>query len=304
MKAWDFFNEVYEGYLSEFDMLNMVEDMTDHFDPVKLNLLCEEFDFYLFMKVEEFLGSFSHEEIENKMHEIQRAGKKVPILSDRVHNKPIHISDFFERKKTDFKKKSLTDEQKKKREEFLLDFEENKKIILDTEKLFDPHGIEFFSLYRLRNILVDLKIKHTDSIYKFEDIEPHINKIQPIKWLKSDEALRQLIEALKKNGLIQSRETENIIQEHFRQSHKEPKPINWTAPVSLFAYLIEELNKDGAIKPISHPDYIWYDIAPHFLIKGEAPKSLRQTANRYKQNKSGKPKHHEKIDNIIQSLHE
>ena len=274
MKAWDFFDEVYEGYLSEFDMLNMVEDMTDHFDPVKLNLLCEEFDFYLFMKVEEFLGSFSHEEIENKMHEIQRAGKKIPMLSDRVHNKPIHISDFFERKKTDFKKKSLTDEQKKKREEFLLDFEENKKIILDTEKLFDPHGIEFFSLYRLRNILVDLKIKHTDSIYKFEDIEPHINKIQPIKWLKSDEALRQFIEALKENGLIHSIETEDVIQ-HFEVSGREAKqvklePINWLKSKALLAYLIDMLSKEPEPSaPFMDSIKKWELVKLHFVVKGK-----------------------------------
>ena len=303
MKAWDFFNEVYEGYLSEFDMLNMVEDMTDHFDPVKLNLLCEEFDFYLFMKVEEFLGSFSHEEIENKMHEIQRAGKKVPILSDRVHNKPIHISDFFERKKTDFKKKSLTDEQKKKREEFLLDFEENKKIILDTEKLFDPHGIEFFSLYRLRNILVDLKIKHTDSIYKFEDIEPHINKIQPIKWLKSDEALRQLIEALKENGLIQSRETEDIIQ-HFEVSGREAKqakqePINWLKSKALLAYLIEELTKQPKqSEPFIDSNKKWELVKLHFVVNSkEIARSLRGDLSQ-----SPYPNGSDDIDTILKRL--
>ena len=287
MNTEDFFEKVYLDSISDLDMYNQIQELTDNFDEKKLQLLCDDFDFYLFHKKEQRQAHVSDEEIEQAIEKLSKQGREIPVIADRQSQ---FIFEFF---KSNDKNKIKNAELN---EQMLIEMIEGKKKTIDVERLIYP--FEFYDLYRLRNLLIKLKREHVAN-----DAE-EAPKMQPIKWHKSEEALRQLIEALKKNGLIQSRETENIIQEHFRQSHKEPKPINWTAPVSLFAYLIEELNKDGAIKPISHPDYIWYDIAPHFLIKGEAPKSLRQTANRYKQNKSGKPKHHEKIDNIIQSLHE
>lgn len=101
--------------------------------------------------------------------------------------------------------------------------------------------------------------------------------IQPIKWLKSDEALRQLIEALKENGLIQSRETEDIIQ-HFEVSGREAKqaklePINWLKSKALLAYLIDMLSKEPEPSAPSAPfmDSIkkWELVKLHFVVKGK-----------------------------------
>lgn len=306
MKLWDFFDEVYEGYLSEFDMLNMVEELTDQFDNVKLKLMCNEFDFYLFMKQEEFLGSFSHEEIENKIHEIERAGKKIPVMSDKVY-KPTYISDFFKSKKIDFKKKDLTEEQEKKREkyhaEFIANLEKQRKISLDVKKMFDPHGVEFFSLYRLRNILIDLKRKHTDAVYKFDDKEPQINNIMPIHWLKGEESLRQLLDSLKSARLIENREADDIIQEHFdvgdQALTKKSKPVNWLKSKVLLAYLIEELStKPEMHEPFIDPHKKWEKTKLHFTVKGK--KIVRSLVGDI--NQSRYPNGCEEIDAILKKI--
>lgn len=170
MKVEDFFDEVYYGHLPDIDIYNTLEKLTDGYDEIKLNLLCKDFDFYCFMKQEEFLGSFSHEEIEKKMHEIENEGKKIPVVSDK-NRSPLSVSAYFklpEHKKIK-KEEDWTDEGIKRLDKFFSDMRENQKITLDVEKLMDPHGVEFLSLHRLKNLLVDLKRKHTESIYKFED---------------------------------------------------------------------------------------------------------------------------------------
>lgn len=72
--------------------------------------------------------------------------------------------------------------------------------------------------------------------------------IKQIKWLKSEEALRQLIESLKESGLIQTREPEDIIQ-HFAVFGKETRqaqlePIKWEIEIRYLAYLIHKLGEE------------------------------------------------------------
>lgn len=105
-------------------------------------------------------------------------------------------------------------------------------------------------------------------------IEQDLNKIN---WCKSEEVLRQLIDALKENELIQQRETDSIIQ-HFNVSGKEPvqvelSPISWLKTKALLAYFIRRLHTSNLI----NVDNLWHEMEPHFLINGKAVKELRKS---------------------------
>src|SRR5690625_5799329 len=88
--------------------------------------------------------------------------------------------------------------------------------ITDVIIMMVPLGLVVYSLYKLRDMLIDLKRKDTDDVYKFDDPSDQVNNIQPISWLKSDEALYQFIEALKAHQLIEAREAGVIINKHFK----------------------------------------------------------------------------------------
>jgi hypothetical protein len=315
MKARDFFDEVCESNLSQFDMLNMVEDMTDHFDELKLNLLCNEFDFYCFMKKEEWFGRFEDVEAQKAMHKLEREGEKVPMEKDS-DGPSLSVSYFFEQPKIKAflkRKKDLTAKQKKDRDDLLKEMDKMYRNTIDIEKLIATHEVDYFSpfrlrnkevvefhsLFRLRNILIKLKKKHTDAVYRFDDKDPQVNIIQPIHWLKGVESLRQFIELLKSAGFIENRETEEIIQEHFdvdgQKPTKEPEPIVWEATKVLLAHLINDLDSINAIKA----DHIWKVTAPHFEWNGKTPSGLRQSVNN-----NPYPNDIEKIESILKVLKE
>jgi len=129
------------------------------------------------------------------------------------------------------------------------------------------------------------------------------DNIQPIHWLKGVESLRQFIEELKSAVLIESRETEEIIQEHFSVDNqvptKEAKPINWLGTTVLLAYLIKELT----IKPKMHDSFmesknLWQVTNLHFTIKGK--EIHRSLVNDIKQSRY--PNGCNKIDTILKRL--
>lgn len=443
MKTEEFFEAVYQCRLSDLDTFNHIQNITGDYDEDKLNLLCNDFDFYLFMKTEE-VYNFTIEEIENKIEEFHKDGIKIPKLSDR-NFLLTYVSEYFKTPENKKLIKERTPEQKANLNKFLKDWEQSKKNIIDTQRLMDFHEVELFSLYKLRNLLVDLKRKHTSAVYKFDDklqaknenseatntsispqlyqwilnnpelaekfypderktvsewlnespgyikanyiqsmpkhfqrwrknidkselksvkekkIEKYLKHIEMISywygyresefvskngiefeafksveneldemreylisiqtskledksifqnvdskhinWLKSDESLEQFIEALKEQNLIKAKETEAIIKEHFEaqiEQNTEPEPIQWLESIALLTYMIEQLNK--RIDQYINPENLWHDTAPHFSVNGKTPKNLRQTSNRFKQNKTGKPKNYKTIDSIIKSL--
>ena len=301
MKAWDLFDMVHYDYVHDFDLYIYVESLTDKFNEDKLNLLCRDFDFYLFMKKEEFLSSISEEEIEKKITETQKAGKKLPMMADKVYE-PTFISDSFisSKNKKLLKSDSFSNEQLKKIDQFFGSMKENRKKTIDIMKLFDPNRSHFYSLYRLRSLLVDLKRKHTNSIYRFDDKEPQVNKIQPIHWLKGEDSLRQFLDTIKNAGLIEIRETDEIIQEHFRQTDKSPQPIQWSKTNRLLIYLFSKLTKAGLVDTMDRQFKL---ITEHFLDKKGQPfkrDSLKQDFQNMKY--SSDPRGAKTIDKIIQEL--
>ena len=203
MKVWDFFDEVYRCELLELDIYRKVQQLTGNFDETKLFILSKDLDYYLWIKEDELLASYSREEIQNKVDELERAGKKIPMIdlpnwSEKMPNK-----------------------------------------VLDVKKLMSHH--ELFCLYQLRQLLDELQKKQTGADTRQRKHCP--NTIQAIIWQDSGENLRQLIESLKKHKLISNTDTDKIIREHFKEPQEQPEPINWLKSQRLLIYLLVQLQK-------------------------------------------------------------
>jgi hypothetical protein len=246
------------------------------------------------------LGEVSYEEMQKKVHKYEENDRKVPMRSDRTDGQS--VSNYFKSTKHKFFKVKDDAKFKANREKIAKEIQETSENSIDVERLMYP--TKFYCLYKLRNLLIDLKRKHTSAIYRFDDeLKPQIANSQHINWLESDESLEQFINALQKKNLIETRETEAIINNHFkpvREQNKEPVPIAWIYKYkNLLAYLIRELHNNRFIVCRN----IWQETEPHFSIDGEIVKGLRQCEDQYvHRNNTGKPTNNKLIDNIIKSL--
>jgi len=507
MRTEEFFERVESGGLSKLDIHNHIQQLTDDYDEDKLNLLCKEFDSYIFEKYEHWIASYSQNKIDKIVAKWGDKGRELPAITDEKYkSKWLYVRSFFG--KTRWGKPISDEEYELSMKELFGDDHIPNSHVLDVNVLlggfyYKPENFNMktksFPLMDLRDILIDLKRKHTSSVYRFNDklstqknenptddlnysskgisfsvlnkiiyltdywhdsdksvinklldrettdfwelekqfdrelqrnivltqsdsslkklvkhylfelndlfeapyftdnafgytltndnhkerfrkylfktnqdegykkadrhenyiiaryslLEIILNQLevvilktglslddlfkemkvsfpvqagfiqqfnlfkivrqaitqesqsesyQYISWLKSPESLMQFIEALQEHNLIETRKTEAIINNHFkphREQDSKPEPIEWLKTIALLAYMIESLDQQY-IKP----ENIWSDTAPHFTKNGKTPENLRQTANRFKQNKSRKPKNHKIIDQIIQSLAE
>ncbi|SMO83627.1 hypothetical protein [Gracilimonas mengyeensis] len=306
-----FFAEVHKGGMSDLEIYSRVQELTGDFDPVKIKLLCKDFDFYFWWERELWEGKFSHEEIQNKINEYEKDGKEVPMLSDVDRGqRSFGVSDYFKPQRRIKRQKEQTEEQKKNVEQFAQEMSEMLKNTIDISRLMDPHGIEFYSLYRLRSLLVQLKAEYTTaelkpkfqskldrSTPKQESVE---SNIQPIHWLKGDESLRMFLQSIKKVGLIENRDTNDLIQEHFRQADQTPQPIQWSKTNRLLIYLFNKLSEAGLIDTMDRQFKL---ITDHFLDRHRKPfkrDSIKQDSQNMKY--SSDPRGSKTIDSIIQSL--
>lgn len=249
-EPYDFFWEIHEGYVSDFAVYKRVQELTEGFNPTKIQLLCQEFDFYFFYVLDEWECKFTQEEVDKKIEELESKGETIPLLGDDKLGS-LGVNYFFKSKRV-LKRKELTQEEKEEHEKRLKDMFSNISKRVCIRKLMDPYALVFGSAYKLRNLLVELKIKYTDSELKpqFEEyfkVSDSISKeksvdLIPIHWLKSNESLRAFINELKTKEIIEDRETDDIIQEHFKVDGKvptkEPKPIKWLIDIRYLAYLI------------------------------------------------------------------
>lgn len=171
---------------------------------------------------------------------------------------------------------------------------------IDLKKLITELG-EAMPLYEIPKHMdsydFTLKLMNDRATYKNDSKI----KLKPIYWLKSSESLRKFVDEIKKAKMIQDYETDDIIEAHFSIENDMPiycpKPINWLSSISLLAYMIERLDKK-----FIKPDNLWGDIVPHFSKDGKLPQNMRQTANRYKNNKERKPKDFELVDDIMHRI--
>jgi len=92
--------------------------------------------------------------------------------------------------------------------------------------------------------------------------------------------------------------------EKFEESEKKGtgkvKPFNWQGTQAQLVYLIEQLYEQGFLSPISQAEKHRLT-AQHFTVKGKSlnPGNLAQTRENNLNNKGGKPKDVEKIEQII-----
>lgn len=119
-----FFEMVFNGELGDLEIYNYVQKVTSNHEIGKLRLLNRDLDFYVFCKREEIEGSFSSDEIKEKIEKNISKGIEVPYMKIKPH-------ESF--------KNQLDDKEYK---------------FLDLEKLMYPH--DFFSIYGLSNLLLSL----------------------------------------------------------------------------------------------------------------------------------------------------
>jgi len=92
--------------------------------------------------------------------------------------------------------------------------------------------------------------------------------------------------------------------EKFEESEKKGtgkvEPFDWQGKQAQLVYLIEQLYEHGFLSPISQPEKHRLT-AQHFTVKGESlnRENLAQANQNNHNNKSGKPRDGEKIDQII-----
>ena len=93
-----------------------------------------------------------------------------------------------------------------------------------------------------------------------------------------------------------------ILQLHTQKTttNKPDEKFNWQGTQAQLVYLIEQLYEQGFLSPILQPDKHRLT-AQHFTVKGESlnRENLANTKRNNLNNKSGKPKDFQKIDQII-----
>lgn len=175
-------------------------------------------------------------------------------------------------------------------------------VIVDEKTEIERNELQRFLQIEFTKIKSAFKDVRSNNISKQVD-EIFSNRIDlsPVKWLKSEDSLRKFIEMLISHKLIEKNDIDLLMgnfNSGFNVGEHIP-PLVWLDSVALLAYMIEKIDNEY-IKPRN----LWKDITPHFAVDGKAPKNMKQTANRYKNNKSGKPKNYQLIDQIISNLPE
>lgn len=182
---------------------------------------------------------------------------------------------------------------------------------LTPESLKELHRIRKELLSNIQAIETDIKFLRMLSLeapkrIKKISLHKQFSSIQPIHWLKGEESLRRFIDSLKNAGLIENRETNEIIQEHFlvdfQKQQKEPKPIKWGMNKSdrLLLYFLHKVRDIGLIQY----DSMWEIIRSHFVKSNGENFKINQLQSDWS-NTGGynyKPRGHKKIDGILDSI--
>jgi hypothetical protein len=93
---------------------------------------------------------------------------------------------------------------------------------------------------------------------------------------------------------------DTTVEGNAEKANKPDEKFNWQGKQAQLVYLIEQLYEKGFLSPILQPDKHKLT-AQHFTVKGESlnTKTLSNTKRNNLNNKSGKPKGFEKIDQIV-----
>ncbi len=116
----EFFERITDGNITQIEIVNTVEKLTDNFHVGKLKVLEDDFGLHFMMARDEYESQFTEQDIVEAIDELQKAGKPIPYIK-------------FPELKT---KKGI---------------EKLPENVVDKEKLLYPY--DFFTAYQFRNFL-------------------------------------------------------------------------------------------------------------------------------------------------------
>lgn len=273
MRLLEFFESAYKEEITSSEIYSYIEEHTSSFKDVKMKLFLIDFNDYYYKKRINKLESLTDEEIIKKVQEYEYMyGSLPPDLQNRLNTRMYFGDD--ENTKTAVQIELIICEEITKKL-----FADRRLKCIDFEEII--YKDEFKGIIFLQDIINSILVKldrdwieTRQQFFNKDEASENPQRIKPIKWLKSEEALRQLIDALKENGLIESRETDDII-EHFEVSGREAKqaelePINWLKSGALLAYLNKELTmQPKQAEPFIDSKKMWVVLNLHFVINNK-----------------------------------
>ena len=83
----DFFDNIRESDITQIEIYNTVEKLTDNFKIEKLKILQKDFDFYFFLAREEKDAEFDENDIKEAIDDLQKKGKEIPFRFSHAFSK-------------------------------------------------------------------------------------------------------------------------------------------------------------------------------------------------------------------------
>ncbi len=185
--SFDFFDQIREGELQEYDIIIRLKELTDNYDFELLNALDKDLSFYLFNEQEEMESRFSGEDIDAAISERKKNGLEIPL------------------------RKPLMPKNAKLKLEIPLISTPS----IDLEKLLFP--FEFYLLYRLSYRISNLKKENPNSF----------DAVTPLQWQGTQTELIELVKALIQAGKVKGTQTEIIttFSKFFQKEINNPDKI-------------------------------------------------------------------------------
>jgi len=158
--------------------------------------------------------------------------------------------------------------------------------------------------------------KHFNLVRRFIKAQYNLENQRDL-WLTTIDLLNaskafndEIKEEIREDLLVDCfKELENLnniilqLQTQKTTTNKPDEKFNWQGKQAQLVYLIEQLYEQGFLSPILQPDKHRLT-AQHFTVKGESlnRENLANTKRNNLNNKSGKPKDFQKIDQIISAV--
>jgi len=103
-----------------------------------------------------------------------------------------------------------------------------------------------------------------------------------------------------KGNAKKANKTDTTVKGNAKKANKPDAKFNWQGEQTQLVYLIEQLYEQGFLSPISQAEKHRLT-AQHFTVKGESlnPRNLAKAKQSYLNNKGGKPKRGEEIEQIV-----
>ena len=103
-----------------------------------------------------------------------------------------------------------------------------------------------------------------------------------------------------KGNAKKANKPDTTVKGNAKKANKPDAKFNWQGDQTQLVYLIEQLYEQGFLSPISQAEKHRLT-AQHFTVKGESlnPRNLAKAKQSYLNNKGGKPKRGEEIEQIV-----